>query len=124
MKVPDARIAAFRVTGIRERMGTQTPHGSVINHHLNILYEIGRRLAAMAVDFREIVAADHCQNLLDLTHWQSVNTFAVDHGSVSIDLNEQGKARTAVRSAQPDASENRVGLCHWPVVAGSCGDTC
>jgi hypothetical protein len=50
-------------------MGTKATHGPVVNHHLYVLNEVGRRLTAMSVDFREIVAANHSQNLLDLADW-------------------------------------------------------
>jgi hypothetical protein len=68
MEMSHAWVTAFRIAGIGEWMGTQTAQGPVVNHHLNVLNEVGRRLTAMSVDFREIMAANHSQYLLDLAH--------------------------------------------------------
>ena len=88
MKMADTAVAAFGVASIRERMGTQTAHGSVVDDHLDILDEVCGRLAAMPVNFREVVTANHCQDLLDLADGKPVHTFAVNHCPICIDLNE------------------------------------
>lgn len=66
MEMSDARVTALGIASIRKWMGTKATHGPVVNHHLDVLNEVGRRLTAMSVDFREIVAANHSQYLLDL----------------------------------------------------------
>ena len=66
MEMSDAWVTALGIASIREWMGTKATHGPVVNHHLDVLNKVCRRLTAMSVDFRKVVAANHSQNLLDL----------------------------------------------------------
>ena len=109
VQVPDRVVAALRIAGVRERMRHEPAESSLVDHDVDILDEIGRRRAAVALDAVELTRLNRLDDRLEVGRPQTVHTLGVDDGAVGEDLQEHAELAAVVGSAQRESGQDGVG---------------
>src|SRR4051794_9948907 len=100
MEMPDRMIAALRVAGIRERIGHQSSHSTLVDDDVHVFDEIGRGGTAVASHTGEFAGLHDIEERLELARTETMDAFGIDDGAVGEDLEEHPELGAVIGAAE------------------------
>ena len=114
MEVADRVVAALGVARVGEGVGPEPAQAPLVDDHLDLLDEVGRRAAAVALEAVEVARLEGLDERLERLAADVVDALAVDDGAVGVDLEEHAELGAVVGPAERDPGDDRVGLGDGP----------